>query len=326
MLDKKSGIFSNRSIRPTLVLFSVAALFVLSLPQLSRVEKQQLPSLVNLGETLFNTPLLSSDKMTACSSCHIARLGFSGDLPLAIGSGGNKARRRTPTLLETSHLPFYRWDGAAKSLAEQVSMALEGDMLVDWKQGLRDVRADSQIQKMTEATGFESLSRQIIIDAITSYVKKIPSPKTRFDRYYFDHDEAALSQEEVLGFKLFVRKAGCSSCHLVGSQGAPFTDGAFHVTGASADEKSTPDRGRFEITKMVEDMYAFKTPTLRSSALRPYFMHNGSMKSIKQVISYYNTIDNKKIVNIDSRLSKLYLSEEEINAICMFLNSLNPSD
>ena len=101
------------------------------------------------------------------------------------------------------------------------------------------------------------------------------------------------------------------------------TDHNFHSTGIGfADGKYTDD-GRFEVTKNEADRGAFKTPTLRNVALRPYFMHDGSLKSLREVIEYYNRGGNRGAPNLDGRIQPLYLTETEIKEMLAFLGTLN---
>lgn len=62
-----------------------------------------------------------------------------------------------------------------------------------------------------------------------------------------------------------------------------FTDDRFHDVGTS-----TTDSGRGRVVKDdIEAQFAFKTPTLRSVALRPPYMHNASQKMLDDVLKHY---------------------------------------
>jgi cytochrome c peroxidase len=83
------------------------------------------------------------------------------------------------------------------------------------------------------------------------------------------------------GFALFNGSANCAVCH----GGWRFTDDRFHDIGTT-----TTDRDRGRDLKSDEAMqYAFKTPTLRSVALRPPYMHNGSATTLYDVVKHYET-------------------------------------
>ena len=84
---------------------------------------------------------------------------------------------------------------------------------------------------------------------------------------------SAISDAAKRGFELFNGKALCFACH----RGWRFTDDLFHDIGTS-----TTDRGRG--TTLKDDplmQFAFKTPTLRSVAQRPPYMHNASSATLE---------------------------------------------
>jgi cytochrome c peroxidase len=76
------------------------------------------------------------------------------------------------------------------------------------------------------------------------------------------------------------------------------------------------------VTGIAQDRGAFKTPTLRDVALRRYFMHDGSMTSLRQVLDYYNKGGNAGVANVDGRIRPLFLTDTEIGAIIAFLDTL----
>ncbi|OZG70871.1 methylamine utilization protein MauG [Hahella sp. CCB-MM4] len=54
-----------------------------------RVNEQLIdPQLIPIGEIIFNSPVLSGDKDTSCSTCHIDRLALTDGLPVSVGVGG----------------------------------------------------------------------------------------------------------------------------------------------------------------------------------------------------------------------------------------------
>jgi len=82
--------------------------------------------------------------------------------------------------------------------------------------------------------------------------------------------EAAISEAAKRGFALFNGKANCFVCH----SGWRFTNDSFHDIGVAAKH---PGRGR-AIKDDVLMQFAFKTPTLRSVAVRPPFLHDGRLR------------------------------------------------
>ncbi len=81
------------------------------------------------------------------------------------------------------------------------------------------------------------------------------------------------------------------------------------------------DRGREEVTHNREDRYKFRVPTLRNVELTAPYMHDGSIKSLDEVVAYYNaggSGDPQK----DARIKPLGLTEEEQKQLVAFLKSL----
>ena len=91
------------------------------------------------------------------------------------------------------------------------------------------------------------------------------------------HD-TAIPESAKRGFALFTGKAGCAACH----SGWRFTDDAFHDIGTT-----TTDQGRGREVKDATLNFAFKTPTLRSVAQRPPYMHNASIPTLGDVVQHY---------------------------------------
>jgi len=283
-------------------------------------------ALVRLGEHLFKSPLLSADGTVSCSTCHVSSLGFSGDRPVAVGVGGYSGGRRAPALIGLRDAKALMWDGRAANLPAQVVLPLEGkEMAVSWPTALSRLDADSDVLNLVKDTDIIRLDRKIVIDALASYVASLDARISRFDRFFYGGDRSALTPQEAWGLRLFVRKAGCSTCHLVNGEAAPFTDGSFHVTGFGRTS-SPRDRGRADITGDPVDVGAFKTPGLRAVALRPYLMHDGSMTSLREVVERYNRPDRIAFPNLDERIKPLLLGPDEVDAIVAFLGALTPED
>jgi cytochrome c peroxidase len=281
--------------------------------------------LVALGEYLFRSPLLSADGTVSCRTCHVPRLGFSGDRPLAVGVAGHVNARRAPALLGLRNVAPLRWDGRAADLATQVAMPLESpEMAVDWPSALRRLEDDREIGGLLQAAGVPGLGRTAVVAALAAYVSSLDAGRSRFDRLYYGRDETALTSQEAWGLRLFSRKARCGSCHLLDGRAAPFTDGAFHVTGIGYRDGTFADLGRAGVTGAPADAGAFKTPGLRGVALRPYLMHDGSMTSLRQAVEHYNVAGNESVPNLDERLKPLFLTPDEVAAIVAFLDALTP--
>jgi cytochrome c peroxidase len=110
-----------------------------------------------------------------------------------------------------------------------------------------------------------------------------------------------MSDSAKRGRELFFgQKANCTACHV----GANLADEKYHNLGIGMDAKD-PDLGRYAVTKAEADKGAFKTPTVRNSALSAPYMHDGSLKTLMDVVEHYakggtpNKWLSNKIVKID---------------------------
>ena len=52
-------------------------------------------------------------------------------------------------------------------------------------------------------------------------------------------------------------------------------------------DKKTSELGRFAVTKGLDDLGSFKTPTLRNVAVTAPYMHDGSLATLKDVIVHW---------------------------------------
>ena len=105
----------------------------------------------------------------------------------------------------------------------------------------------------------------------------------RSDNAPFDavlRGQADLPPLATSGMDLFYGRGGCSDCH----SGPLLTDQDYHAMGApqigpgkkARFETLARDEGRAEVTGLPEDMFAFRTPSLRNVALTAPYGHAGS--------------------------------------------------
>ena len=81
------------------------------------------------------------------------------------------------------------------------------------------------------------------------------------------------------------------------------------------------DLGRYEVTRRTQDKWRYRTPTLRNITLTAPYMHDGSMASLKDVISHYMRAESDD-PNLDPRIKPFVLSNAEVNQLVIFLTSL----
>jgi cytochrome c peroxidase len=126
---------------------------------------------------------------------------------------------------------------------------------------------------------------------------------------YWLEGKAQLSEREVRGLKLFSDpdKANCGGCHLwqPTRDGLPplFTDHQYEALGAPRNAALVQNRDpaffdlgacgpqRTDIAEQTQYCGMFVTPTLRNTATRHTFFHNGVFHSLQEVLDFYNFRD-----------------------------------
>jgi cytochrome c peroxidase len=280
--------------------------------------------LVDLGRLLFWDPRVSASGKTACVSCHLPHLGWSVNDPRSRNDSGKLTSRKSPTLLGIGHLAAgvpNGWDGRNATLEAQANASIATGSM-----SMRETATPVKVEVIEQRVGaipdyverFKAAlpGRAINLDgmaaAIAAYQKTFEPGRAPFDRW-IDGDEAAIAEEGKRGFVLFNNKALCSACH----GGWRFTDDSFHDIGTSSSDLG---RGR-EVKDDPLMQFAFKTPTLRSVALRAPYMHNGSLTNLDAVVQHYE----KGGIERPSRspmLLPLDLSAQERRDLVVFLESL----
>jgi cytochrome c peroxidase len=295
----------------------------LGLPARSAMDDD--PARIAYGAFLFQSKELSLDRSLACASCHVPALGFSGASPIAIGVRVTVGRRHAPALFNLYLSRQFMLDGRAASLVDQIHLPIESitEMSADWQVLLSRLAGAPETRAVLSATTDRSLNEALVVKSLAAYLETLVSGGSPFDRFYYGGEQQAISQQAKDGLTLFVRKGRCSGCHLITGYSAPLTDGSFHSVGVGFEGGSYRDLGRFAVTRLEIDRGAFKTPSLRNVAQRRYFMHDGSMTSLLEVIEYYNKGGHSGAPNQDGRVRPLFLNDAEMEALVAFLKTLS---
>ncbi|WP_240928178.1 cytochrome-c peroxidase [Thalassoroseus pseudoceratinae] len=270
---------------------------------------------VKLGKALYFDKRLSEDRTISCATCHDPKKGWSDGRSTSAGVGGKLGGRNAPTIINSVYNKLQFWDGRAGSLEEQalgpIQNPIEMNMSMDL--ALERLEAVEGYRDMfKEAFGDEKITDKRIGQAIAAYERTIVSGDAPYDRFKAG-DENALSESAQRGMKLFFGAAVCASCH----SGPNFTDNAFHNIGIGMD-KEEPDVGRYAVSKLKGDTGSFKTPTLREIARSAPYMHDGSLKTLEEVVEHYNKggIDNPYL---DEEIFPLELSEQDKKDLVTFM-------
>src|SRR5262249_13601930 len=148
--------------------------------------------------------------------------------------------------------------------------------------------------------------------AISAYERTLVSGDSPLDRYVAG-DQDAIGEDAKRGFAIFRGKGRCSRCHSFSDAMPLFTDFSYHNTGVAANhpnfdklsrqayavvetEKAKEaidalakqdggqELGRVLISYQVFDIGSYRTPSLRNIALTAPYFHDGSAKTLADVV------------------------------------------
>jgi cytochrome c peroxidase len=273
---------------------------------------------VELGRRLFFDPILSADNTVACASCHRPDHGFASVDGRPRGIRGQQLNRRAPTLLNRAYGRVFFWDGRSSSLEEQSlePIANPTEMGSTVADAVKRLEESPKFKPLFAAAFDDGLTAPNLGKALASFERLLLRGDSAVDRFRANGQREGMSKAERHGLWLYESKGQCWRCH----SGTNFTDEHFHNTGVSWG--GTPlDLGRFEVTKEVADRGKFKTPTLRGVALTAPYMHDGSMKSLKEVVEFYSRGGSPN-PNLDAIVRPLDLTKDEVDDLVAFLKSL----
>lgn len=273
---------------------------------------------IKLGRKLFFDERLSVDGTVSCASCHNPLLGFADGRSVAVGIDGLEGPRSTPAIINRLFSQAQFWDGRAQSLEEQILGPIENPIEMNNRieNVVKTLNADESIKADFQNVFGTDVTVEGLQKAIASFERILLSGESSFDKYMAG-DKNALSESALDGFLLFKsKKVNCITCH----KGPNFTDELFHNSGVGMDSIK-PDLGRFVETKNDSDYGRFKTPTLRDIARTSPYMHDGSLRSLREVVDFYDEggIKNK---NLSIHIKPLNLTEEEKENLVEFMRSL----
>jgi len=306
------------------------------------------PEKVALGRLLFFDSILSATRQVACATCHhpqhgwadgratslgIHGIGIGPKRRLADGASFLPMHRNAPTVLNAAfnglvldkphhpaHAPMF-WDNRVASLEAQVfgpiraREEMRGESLAEADAVPEMVR---RLQAIPEyARRFEGeITAEKVSQAIAAYERTLITPDTAFDRFTRG-DKSAMTETQQRGMEAFQR-AGCALCH----NGPMFSDFKLHAIG---------------VTDATTSRREFRTPTLRELRHTAPYMHNGSVRTLEEVMLFYDRLmdhaaetldggDDASLPPLDPLLRRLNLLPEDHEAILAFLEALSSDD
>lgn len=80
-----------------------------------------------------------------------------------------------------------------------------------------------------------------------------------------------------------------------------------------------PDLGRFAVTNREKDKGAFKTPTIRNVIYSAPYMHDGSQKTLEEVVDWYEKGGHPN-PHLSDKVKKLKLTPQDKQDLVAFMS------
>jgi cytochrome c peroxidase len=322
------------------------------------VTAQALTQEEELGNLIYESPLLSWDQTQSCATCHSDIVGFADDTAVSLGDDGlSTGGRNAPTAAYAGFSPVLHmnkageyvggmfWDGRAtgNTLGDPLAEQAQGPPLNPVEMNMPDVQtiigrisADPVIGVLFEDVygpdafvdinaAYDNLAR-----AVAAYERS--SAVSRFTSVF---DTQELTGQALRGKKLFMQN--CTTCHAYSRRGGDhplFTNYKYVNAGVpvnpalEADPNCAytyPDLGLGPVVGDPAQDGKFKVPTLRNIAMTAPYSHNGYFATLPEMVSFMN--DNSGFTpevdaNLSTAVGNLGLTSTQLDDIVVFLNTL----
>jgi cytochrome c peroxidase len=323
-------------------------------------DNPMLPAKVELGRYLFYDHRMSANGQGSCSTCHLQRYGFTDQRPVAVGVTGQAHPRRVMPLANVAWFAVFNWANPTVTQIEEQSVTpLFNDHPVEL--GLHP-QGDAFLQVMATDPVYRKLfpaafpgesgpySFVHVRKALAAFERTLISGNSPYDRYRYGRENNAISDSAKRGEDLFFHAPlSCSRCHggftLGGETIYQTTDGAHGIEFVNnglyniAGKFSYPadNLGLYETTHNPADVGKFRPPSLRNVAVRAPYMHDGSLRTLDDVLDHYahggriiaqgaDAGDGSKNPNKSPFVSGFTLTAQQRADLKAFLESLTDED
>ena len=275
------------------------------------------PEKIELGRKLFFDKRLSLDETVSCASCHIPEFAFTDRKKVSNGINGRITARNSPSILNAGYLKTIMFDAHVPTLEMQVEAPLQehAEMGIAFGKLLERLQKIPEYQNAAQKIYQRDFDAWVLTRSIAAFERSLISDNSKFDQYMYQNKKSSLNKSEKAGWKIFSEKLYCTKCHP-----APhFTTYVAENNGLYLDYGE--DKGRFRIHHDSTDIGKFKVPSLRNASLTFPYMHDGSIRTLEDVIEHYskggsgNENQNKVITSFN-------LTKNEKRDLILFLNTL----
>ena len=264
---------------------------------------------VELGRRLFYDKRMSVNGKESCASCHRQEFAFTDGKARAEGATGEMHPRGSMSLANVAYNPALTWaDPSVHELEDQALIPMFGTdpielgMTGQEEKFLGAVRRDTAYQRLFPRAfpGDAPVTMANVVRAIAAFERTIISMGSPYDRYRYGGEANAISESAKRGETFFFsgQRGSCFQCHSgwnfngdLRYEGRPDAKAAFFNTGlynvAGPYSYPAPNTGLHHATNKPEDVGKFRVPTLRNVAVTAPYMHDGSAKTLSDVIDHY---------------------------------------
>jgi cytochrome c peroxidase len=321
---------------------------------------------IALGAVLFREPRLSRPGTIACSSCHQPARAFTDGVAHAKGVAEGHRNTISVANARLQRWFGWDGAGDSLWAQSLRPILASDEMGGDFARLAALLRSDESLRRRyrdTFGTEPAAADEAVAVDAakaLAAFQETIATGRTPFD----DYRDALARGDRVAaarypgparrGLAIFVGKGRCNICHI----GPNFTNGEFHDVGiAFFSGPGQVDAGRYNgigrvqasrynllgpfnddatastatgtryVAREHRNFGEFRVPSLRNVARTAPYMHNGSLRTLRDVVKHYSEIDEDRLHADGERILRpLHLSESEIDDVVAFLESLSDGD
>lgn len=331
---------------------------------------------ITFGERLFFEPRLSATGQVSCATCHDPAKHWTDGRKLGVALA-EVDRNTPSVADVRYHRWFgwdgandNLWSQSMRPLLDPREMGASERHVAQLVRGDADLSCRYQ-QAFGHAPKADDEALMVDIGkALAAFQETLVTGRAPFDDFRDAvarndwHAARAYPASAMNGARIFMGKGNCSLCHF----GPAFTNGEFHEIGIPIVKASGGvDWGRYQGIKFLrasrfnllgaynddpkaatgqstrfvdlapQTFEQFKAPGLRNVARTAPYMHNGHLKTLRDVVKHYSEIDVSLLhqahiyagdvyaeaVPTDTVLQPLKLNEREISEMVAFLESLN---
>lgn len=271
---------------------------------------------VDLGRSLFFEKRLSIDNTISCASCHIPELAFTDGKRVSIGVNGLTTNRNSPSILNLKNSTAFMFDAHIDNLEEQVIVPIQEHTEMNIKMGelVKKIKKLKIYQNASREAYSRDFDAWVLTRSIAEFERTLISDNSSFDQFIHG-DTSSFTDSQKRGWKIFSEDLKCLECHSL----PHFTNNQALNNGLYKDYGA--DQGRFRIHHDSLDIGKFKVPSLRNITLTGPYMHDGSIKTLKEVIEHYSQ-GGKGHWNQDPRIKPFSLNHTELSDLINFFNGL----